>query len=86
MEHMKVLTVISYGDKTGESYRVTLNPNNIDMVTSQEALVEKQGMNLCKALIKFSPESGAELYITRQDLKMLEEAVGFYGIEDYKLN
>jgi hypothetical protein len=82
MASMKILTVISYGDKAGESYRVTLNPYNISMVTSPEALVEKQEMHLCKAIVKFTEEGGAELYITRDDLRVLEEAVGFYGSDD----
>lgn len=81
MERMKILTVISYGDKKNESYRVTLNPVNIDMVTSSEAFIERQGMNLCHAVVRFAEEGGADLYITRDDLRILEEAVGFYGLD-----
>lgn len=81
MEGAKILTVISFGDKELESYRVTLNPLNINTVTSPEALVEKQGMNLYKAIIKFCDGGGAELYVNREDLKLLEEAVGFYGLD-----
>jgi hypothetical protein len=87
VENMRVLTVISYGENVGESYRVTLQAMNIGMVTSPEALVQRQGKALHKALhkavVKFLEEGGtAELYVSGPDLKILEEAVGFYGLDD----
>lgn len=82
MEEIKVLTVISYGDNPGESYRITFQPMNIAMVKSPEALVQKQGMSLHKAVVTFIEEGGATVYINGDDLKTLEEAVGFYGIEE----
>jgi hypothetical protein len=80
----RILTVTSYGENAGESFRVTLQPMNIAMVTSPEALVIRQGKGLHKADVKFVDEGGAELYVNGEDLKRLEEAVGFYGMaEDF---
>lgn len=80
---MKILTVISYGPDDGESYRVTLNPINVVMVVAAEALVNIKGMNLHKTIVSFAEEgTSATLYVNRGDLQILEEAVGFYGMED----
>ncbi len=81
MENLLVLTIIIYGEKEGESYRVTLQPMNVAMVSSQETLVQRQGMSLNKVFIKFVEEGSAELYINGVDLLRLEEAVGCYGME-----
>lgn len=78
MENMKILTVLSYGAEPGESYRVTLQPMNVSMVTAYESLVERQGMSLRKVIIRFAEEGGCELYINGDDLRILEEAIGFY--------
>ena len=83
MDHPHILTVISHGETPGETYRVTLQAMNIGMVTSPEALVQRQGKALHKAVVKFLEEGGtAELYVSGPDLKILEEAVGFYGLDD----
>lgn len=83
MEGMKKLTVISYGEAQGETYRVTLQAINIAMVTSPENLVQRQGISLHKVYVRFVDEGGgAELYVNKPDLEMLEEAIGFYGIDD----
>ena len=82
MENAKILKVTSFGEKDGESYSVTLQPMNISMVISPVALVERQGMALHKATVKFMDDGGsAELYINGDDLRTLEGAVGFYDNE-----
>lgn len=83
----RVLTVISYGEEEGETYRVTIQPLNIKMVTSPEKMVVRQGMGLYKATVDFVDEDGedgggATLYVNRADLKNLEEAAGFYMFGD----
>ena len=78
----RTLTVISYGIKTGESYRVTLNPSNISTVISPETLVEIQGKALHKAVVTFIEEGSCELCLSAGDLRILEEAVGFYGLDE----
>lgn len=80
MDNLLVLTVTSYGENPGETYRVTLQSMNIAMVTSPETLVERQGRALHKAVVKFVEEGEAELYVDGNDLKTLEVAVGFYGL------
>lgn len=82
MENIKKMTVISYGEKQGESYRVTLQPINVAMLTSAELLVERQGRSLYKVFVQFVETGSAELYVNRSDLDILEEAVGFYEVED----
>lgn len=81
----KVSTVISYGDKPGESYRFTLNSMNIKMVVASEILVQKQEMNLYQITVYFMGAEGgtASLYISRADLMILEEAVGIYAMDDF---
>ena len=78
---MRVLTVFSY-TMEGEELEVTLQPSNISMVTSRTALVLRAGKALRAVNIKFVDEGGAELFISGADLKILQEAVGFYGLDE----
>jgi len=80
---VKSLTVISYGEKPGESYRFTPQAMNVSYVNASEAMVERQGMTLYKVYVKFVEEGSAELYLNREDLKKLEEVVGFYSTDDF---
>lgn len=83
MNHPHILTVISHGETPGETFRVTLQAMNIAMVTSPETMVLRHGKALHKAVVKFVEDGGmAELYVSGADLKILEEAVGFYGFDD----
>ena len=79
---MNYLTLTSYGEKEGETYRVTLQACNVNMVTASEALVSRQGMSLYKVYVNFVDGGSGELYLSKSDLTLLEEAVGFYGVDD----
>lgn len=80
MEGLLVLTVISYGENPGESFRVTFQPMNVATVISPEAMVQRQGMSLYKATVKLMEGGWEEVYVNGADLKVLEEAVGCYGM------
>jgi hypothetical protein len=82
--NVKVLTLTSYGEKPGESYRFTPQPMNIAYVETPEAMVERQGMTLYKVYVKFVAEGSATLYLSREDLRRLEEAVGMEGFDDFE--
>jgi hypothetical protein len=80
---IKTLTLISYGEKTGESYRFTPQAMNVAYTETSETMVERQGMALYKVYVKFVAEGSATLYLNREDLQRLEEAVGFDALEDF---
>ncbi len=80
MENLKILTVISH-DEDGTTYRFTVNAMNVSYVSACETLVMRNSMNLYKVVVKFLEEGSALLYINSEDLKILEEAVGFYGAD-----
>jgi len=83
MKDIKVLTVVSHSDQlSGDSYRVTINPCNVDYVMSSEPMVVIHGMVLYRTLVKFSQNGSAELNITKSDLHTLEAAIGLYDYED----
>ena len=83
-EKLKILTVTSYGDDSSdnEPYRVTVNAMNVDYVSASERLHLRGSMNLHKVYVTFADEGGAQLYINGDDLRILEEAVGYYGQDD----
>lgn len=80
MENLRVLTVISHGE-FGNTYRFTANAMNVDCVQASEKLVVRNGMNLYEVKVFFSEESSATLYVSGDDLRKLEEAVGSYGFD-----
>jgi hypothetical protein len=83
MDYPKILRVTSYGENPGESYRITFQPTDIRMVISPEALVERQGRALHKAVVEFiARQSQFTVYVDANDLKTLEEAVGNYWTDD----
>lgn len=77
----KCMTVTSYGEEEGETYRVTLNPSNVSTVTANERLIRRQGVTLNKVYVKFVQEGGMELFVNTSDLKVLEEATGTYFVD-----
>lgn len=80
---LKICTVVSYGKNPGESYRVTVNPANVLVAKASESLVQRQGMSLYRVKLRMSGEDEQPtLYINSLDLKILEEAVGFFGVDD----
>jgi hypothetical protein len=79
MEQIESLTVISYRED-GTTDRFTPNSMNILYVSAQENLVLRNGMNLYRVTVKFIEEGSATLYINGDDLKRLEQSVGFEGL------
>lgn len=79
MSDIQTLTVISHGDE-GETYRFTPNSMNILYLSTEDKLVMRNGMNLYKVIVKFIEEGSATLYINGDDLRKLEESVGFEGM------
>lgn len=79
MEQIESLTVISHRDD-GQTDRFTPNSMNILYVVAQENLVMRNGMNLYKVTVKFIEEGSATLYLNGDDLRRLEQSVGFEGM------
>lgn len=79
MEQIESLTVISHGEN-GESYRFTPQTMNIIYLSAEDKLVMRNGMNLYKVIVKFLEEGSATLYVNGDDLKRLEQSVGFEGM------
>jgi hypothetical protein len=81
MQGLLILTVISYGTEKGDSWRVTYQPTNIVSLWSYERLVERQGMSLHQVIVK-TTEHDEEVYVSGEDLRKLEDAVGCYGMSE----
>jgi len=75
---MRVLTVLSYGEKPEDDMSVTFNPNAVKMVAAQDSIIQERPVKVVTVFFLDDMEPFS-IYVSSVDLLSIETAVGSYG-------
>jgi len=74
----KVLTVIDFEPANETGTRLTLNPDIITAVQSSRLPIQKSGLDLYPTTVHFMGSGMHCILVSKEDLTMLEGAVGLF--------